>query len=1142
MKGARSNRVASTEPPDDWVNGSWTVDCICGVTFDDGEEMVNCDECGVWVHTRCSRYVKGDKSFACDKCKSKRRASSAVADAEETEVAQLLVELPTKTMRHSHNNSIKMSSSNNVGSSSGCLWAERPLEERVHVQGVPGGDVDLFSSSGSAFPVLVSSQLWKCSGYIPKKFNFRYTEFPCWENRDDGSENVAVVDKKTAALPPPNSGKQNKNTLLNVSSKRFREELKDGFAKKKVKSFHREHQPQHESKRDRLPAANTVVHATSTTTSVPGFGSKTHKVGSKAKLTTTNNLEKLKQNAAPVDGKLAVGSFEDSALTTSADKSALDHTSQLHKSTRSTLKSLSSPDKDGVTVGTFIKKEVIDGGLGIGWKGLSMTNAKLEWAEACEVAGGGVSRCSAVVSGCYSGATDVDHIIISSKISTSAVSSSCLGLVVSVDEIQAPDSESPALTSDLPKSKSIIDELTNADSERKNTEIVGKLEAIILPGTDQCSNERKSDVPGDNPKDVLASHHDGINIKSGSNNLCEHVLSLVKECKGSNLSEVVGNTSKPSEQDGKDSDNNLEAVADYQFGRDDEVTDFRCSAKLECGASESSMNMQKLLSDSKEAARAGQTPQTGGAAPSPRNHHKISLFGKSSSTSPAIVFSRSYTSDKSKSGGSQNHSLVGNGLMPKSCVNTKKDTTKGDDKHDKPVSTLKDNSKSCFNSTLKSSQPSRTALKHHASVGKDLLRHSSSKVSSVDNSSASSSGNEPAGALQSEHALSSQNKFNSSVGQQRGEKVPQSNVQQLPKSNQPTGHPLATSNSPAGLSDEELALLLHQELNSSPRVPRVPRVRNAGSLPQLPSASAANMLMKRTSIAGGKDKNMFSRRKSRDAPKDEARSSREQDSEVGKVDRVPSSPDSSKQSDAFNQAEVNADSKAKKARISSSAASSGTFTTDPAELKSSSGNSHEDEARAHKNSDRTYRTLPGLIAEIMGAGKRMAYEELCDAVLPHWPHLRKHNGERYAYSTHSQAVLDCLRNRAEWARLVDRGPKTSSSRRKRKIDAELLSSESEDVEDRNHKDSESKSFESNKEEFPKGRRNVRKRRGLAPQGRSVQDGQKKRKVEVGSSCDSGSFSNSSEDSVSSQDDSQGSEMDVANTEVSASSQEMGAMS
>lgn len=43
--------------------------------------------------------------------------------------------------------------------------------------------------------------------------------------------------------------------------------------------------------------------------------------------------------------------------------------------------------------------------------------------------------------------------------------------------------------------------------------------------------------------------------------------------------------------------------------------------------------------------------------------------------------------------------------------------------------------------------------------------------------------------------------------------------------------------------------------------------------------------------------------------------------------------------------------------------------------------------------------------------------------MQHWHKLRKHNGERYAYTSHSQAVLDCLRNRNEWAQLVDRGPK-----------------------------------------------------------------------------------------------------------------------
>lgn len=53
----------------------------------------------------------------------------------------------------------------------------------------------------------------------------------------------------------------------------------------------------------------------------------------------------------------------------------------------------------------------------------------------------------------------------------------------------------------------------------------------------------------------------------------------------------------------------------------------------------------------------------------------------------------------------------------------------------------------------------------------------------------------------------------------------------------------------------QLALLLHQELNSSPRVPRVPRMRHAGSLPQLTGPSATSTLMKRTS-SGGKDQGM----------------------------------------------------------------------------------------------------------------------------------------------------------------------------------------------------------------------------------------------------------------------------------------------
>ncbi|MCI31330.1 putative RING/FYVE/PHD zinc finger protein, partial [Trifolium medium] len=94
-----------------------------------------------------------------------------------------------------------------------------------------------------------------------------------------------------------------------------------------------------------------------------------------------------------------------------------------------------------------------------------------------------------------------------------------------------------------------------------------------------------------------------------------------------------------------------------------------------------------------------------------------------------------------------------------------------------------------------------------------------------------------------------QNKISSSVPQ-KVEKLNQTNTHPSSKLNQshtPSLNPSPTLNS-SMLSDEELALLLHQELNSSPRVPRVPRARHTGSLPQLTSTSATNMLMKRASV------------------------------------------------------------------------------------------------------------------------------------------------------------------------------------------------------------------------------------------------------------------------------------------------------
>ena len=165
--------VPAPNPADDWVDGSWTVDCSCGVTFDDGEEMVSCDECSVWVHTRCARYVRGvHTSFSCHKCRRSKRAPSS---ADEAEVAELLAELPTHRPPPLYRR-----------------WAEVPLPARVHVHGLPGGgDAALFRGA-PAF----SAALWRCTGYVPKRFGFRYCEFPSWADDNDGADALFALARE----------------------------------------------------------------------------------------------------------------------------------------------------------------------------------------------------------------------------------------------------------------------------------------------------------------------------------------------------------------------------------------------------------------------------------------------------------------------------------------------------------------------------------------------------------------------------------------------------------------------------------------------------------------------------------------------------------------------------------------------------------------------------------------------------------------------------------------------------------------------------------------------------------------------------------------------------------------------------------
>lgn len=87
----------------------------------------------------------------------------------------------------------------------------------------------------------------------------------------------------------------------------------------------------------------------------------------------------------------------------------------------------------------------------------------------------------------------------------------------------------------------------------------------------------------------------------------------------------------------------------------------------------------------------------------------------------------------------------------------------------------------------------------------------------------------------------------------------------------------------------------------------------------------------------------------------------------------------------------------------------------------------------------------------------------------------------------------------------------------------------------------SKSRESQKEEFPKGKRKARKRRRLALQGRGVKDIRKRRKADVLTEEDFGTSSDSTEESMSSEDEIQGGGTRPEGSEASASSDEAGTM-
>ncbi|KAF7137678.1 hypothetical protein RHSIM_Rhsim07G0076500 [Rhododendron simsii] len=1185
MKSRSHGRLPTSDPtPDDWVDGSWTVDCVCGVNFDDGEEMVNCDECGVWVHTRCSRYVKSEKSFACHKCKmsknnNNRNSSSSNNDSKETEVAQLLVEFPITTLMMDKT-PYPPPISSHPPRRRPRLWTDIPIQERVHVHGVPGGEPTLFGGGGGGggLSSVFTPQLWKSTGYVPKKFNFQYREFPCWdeekaevaaktEEENDSPENENPVDKGAGVLF--SLSKKNVMAAPVAASVGMRRRV-DGssFNRPSSPSKHMKkweggsvdvRSPRNGVKKDRKLLRPFVVH--SGKRKQEDSGASKDRSGKKKVRVVDRDGDPKKR--APQASKTASILSSDARQLESCE----DRGPKIIKTDSQTI-------KNADLRGTMVKDPLLSAHHVVE-NNIDKPNDNLAAREnPSETLASDVSGHNFPI-GARSMEEKIGHQLSARSDRSYKVDDGTASSLEQNDAGSAPVKEEVGVFHD------------SANGNGGGSP--------VGPGFDP----HKSDLPAQDAPSAVAEGEDGQNAQDRSVDMCpprslgpeadvktEPDLdnsggtfkvdsSTVNDVKpdGTNHSTQLSGASANLSANLKTSDT---VVTSSQFGdlkvqnceRITETTN-NCETDTADKFPSNPCQPDQPLEDMEVSTAVGKSPSelkqdSRSAEEQPKGS---STTGRRKSATPSsvsstIMISKRSVLDNRSTSNAQNHNpIIKKGIS----VSVKKDngstdTGRGDERHEMPRKTWKDGVKSSISSVPKASPLNKIAhasdSRKIVSDSKDRLRFASSKASSTENIGVTSGSCETSNSLQSQSGSHVQNKVSASGLPQKGEKVNQSNSQPSTKLHHSMPvHPPGPSNSPALLSDEELALLLHQELNSSPRVPRVPRMRHTGSLPQLGSPTATSMLIKRTSSSGGRDNNVFARRKAKDLPKHESRSSREIDDEA-KMDRLPPSRDprrhdSACTADDITKRETDSGSgkgphvvKKSAPAVSSATVSSGPSSSNEANeqnflsMCNSPRNTSDDDTGSVRG--RNHRTLPGLIAEIMSKGKRMTYEELCSAVLPHWPNLRKHNGERYAYSSHSQAVLDCLRNRHEWAQLVDRGPKTNASRKRRKLDADAPSFESEDNEygkDTTGKEVESKSFESHREEFPKGKRKARKRRRLALKGRGIKDVRKQRKADALSYDDVDSFSSSSEASVFSDDETQG-----GGSEASASSDERGNVS
>ena len=58
------------------ISEGWVVKCTCGVTADDGRDMIECDTCKTWQHVKCvlgkkrAKALPPGQEFVCTFCRA----------------------------------------------------------------------------------------------------------------------------------------------------------------------------------------------------------------------------------------------------------------------------------------------------------------------------------------------------------------------------------------------------------------------------------------------------------------------------------------------------------------------------------------------------------------------------------------------------------------------------------------------------------------------------------------------------------------------------------------------------------------------------------------------------------------------------------------------------------------------------------------------------------------------------------------------------------------------------------------------------------------------------------------------------------------------------------------------------------------